>query len=60
MRDLAGQQLLPLQLLLEGAIRAKARLTGNPVRGVVLEHAAAPYPPLTAEGPFNLLVFGGS
>jgi UDP-N-acetylglucosamine--N-acetylmuramyl-(pentapeptide) pyrophosphoryl-undecaprenol N-acetylglucosamine transferase len=45
---------------LEGAIRAKARMTGNPVRGVVLEHAAAPYPPLKAEGPFNLLVFGGS
>ncbi len=45
---------------LEGAIRAKACLTGNPVRGVVLEHAAVPYPPLTAEGPFNLLVFGGS
>lgn len=45
---------------LDGANRAKARLTGNPVRDIVLEHAAEPYPTLMPDGPFNLLVFGGS
>lgn len=45
---------------LEGPLLAKVRFTGNPVRGIVLEAASAPYPPLAPDGPFNLLVFGGS
>jgi UDP-N-acetylglucosamine--N-acetylmuramyl-(pentapeptide) pyrophosphoryl-undecaprenol N-acetylglucosamine transferase len=45
---------------LDGPLLAKARFTGNPVRGIVLQAASAPYPPLAADGPFNLLVFGGS
>jgi UDP-N-acetylglucosamine--N-acetylmuramyl-(pentapeptide) pyrophosphoryl-undecaprenol N-acetylglucosamine transferase len=42
--------------------RAQAKLvvTGNPVRDLVLEQKAAPYPALSASGPFNVLVFGGS
>ena len=44
----------------DGELAAKARHTGNPVRDVVIEAAKTPYPDLTAEGPFNLLVFGGS
>jgi UDP-N-acetylglucosamine--N-acetylmuramyl-(pentapeptide) pyrophosphoryl-undecaprenol N-acetylglucosamine transferase len=42
--------------------RAKARLvvTGNPVRDIALKERAATYPALTKDGPFNLLVFGGS
>ncbi|MGE4611377.1 MAG: UDP-N-acetylglucosamine--N-acetylmuramyl-(pentapeptide) pyrophosphoryl-undecaprenol N-acetylglucosamine transferase [Paracoccaceae bacterium] len=38
---------------------AKAEHTGNPVRGVVLEHAAASYH-VPGDYPMNLLVFGGS
>ncbi|UXU74899.1 MULTISPECIES: undecaprenyldiphospho-muramoylpentapeptide beta-N-acetylglucosaminyltransferase [unclassified Paracoccus (in: a-proteobacteria)] len=34
--------------------------TGNPVRQAVLDRAAAPYQPPSAEGPLNLLVIGGS
>lgn len=45
---------------LTGPLAAKARFTGNPVRDVVLEAAKTPYPALTADGPFHLLVFGGS
>lgn len=37
----------------------KAVHTGNPVRGVVLEHAAAPYH-VPGDYPMNLLVIGGS
>jgi UDP-N-acetylglucosamine--N-acetylmuramyl-(pentapeptide) pyrophosphoryl-undecaprenol N-acetylglucosamine transferase len=44
----------------EGALAAKARHTGNPVRDAVIAAAATPYPPLAADGPFQLLVFGGS
>ena len=44
----------------EGELAAKAVHTGNPVRDVVIEAAKTPYPVLTPEGPFNLLVFGGS
>jgi UDP-N-acetylglucosamine--N-acetylmuramyl-(pentapeptide) pyrophosphoryl-undecaprenol N-acetylglucosamine transferase len=42
--------------------RAKDRLrfTGNPVRDVVLAHQAAPYERPRADGPFRLVVFGGS
>lgn len=46
--------------LLEGEAASKARLTGNPVRQIVLENAGAPYTPSSAGQPFNLLVFGGS
>lgn len=45
---------------LEGALAEKARFTGNPVRDVVIEAAKTPYPPLDANGPLRLLVFGGS
>ena len=44
----------------QGELAQKARHTGNPVRDVVIEAAQIPYPALTNEGPFNLLVFGGS
>ncbi len=44
----------------EGELAAKARHTGNPVRDMVIEAAKIPYPDLTVDGPFNLLVFGGS
>ena len=42
------------------ALAAKARFTGNPVRPDVVVAASAPYTPLDANGPFNLIVFGGS
>jgi len=48
---------------LEGAALAKARFTGNPVRDIVIEQAAIPYPHPPAPGSFerfHLLVFGGS
>lgn len=35
-------------------------VTGNPVRPAVLEAAKQPYEPQSANGPFHLLVFGGS
>ncbi|MGQ0484342.1 MAG: undecaprenyldiphospho-muramoylpentapeptide beta-N-acetylglucosaminyltransferase [Hyphomicrobiales bacterium] len=38
----------------------KVTVTGNPVRDLALAEKAAPYPPLAADLPFNLLVFGGS
>jgi UDP-N-acetylglucosamine--N-acetylmuramyl-(pentapeptide) pyrophosphoryl-undecaprenol N-acetylglucosamine transferase len=44
----------------DGALREKVRLTGNPVRGVVLDQAAVPYPALDPGGSVRLLVFGGS
>jgi UDP-N-acetylglucosamine--N-acetylmuramyl-(pentapeptide) pyrophosphoryl-undecaprenol N-acetylglucosamine transferase len=46
--------------LLDGALAAKARVTGNPVRDAVIAASATPYPPLVAGGPLHLLVFGGS
>jgi UDP-N-acetylglucosamine--N-acetylmuramyl-(pentapeptide) pyrophosphoryl-undecaprenol N-acetylglucosamine transferase len=39
-------------------LAAKATATGNPVRPAVVEAAATPYP--DADGPFSILVFGGS
>lgn len=45
---------------LDGALLAKARFTGNPVRGIVISAAGTPYPPLEPNDPFHLLVFGGS
>ena len=47
-------------LHLQGATRARARLTGNPVRDSVLEWSARAYQAPVAGGPFSLLVFGGS
>lgn len=42
------------------ALKAKAVWTGNPLRPAVLEATRIPYAPPTADGPLNLLVFGGS
>lgn len=42
------------------AAKAKLVHTGNPVRRIVLDQKAAPYPPLAADTPFRVLVFGGS
>jgi len=42
------------------AVRARITQTGNPVRPAVLKAAKTLYPELTADGPFRLLVFGGS
>ena len=42
------------------ALAAKATHTGNPVRPAVIAAATTPYPPLDADGPLRLLVFGGS
>jgi len=47
------------RLLPEGA-KAKARLTGAPVRDAVLQLASKPYPKLGASGKVSLVVFGGS
>lgn len=41
-------------------VRGKIEQTGNPVRPAVLAAAETPYPVPTADGPFRLLVFGGS
>jgi len=38
----------------------KVIFTGNPVRDIALQEKAANYPELLADGPFNLLIFGGS
>lgn len=38
----------------------KSTLTGNPVRDLVRDASVTPYPPLPAEGPINIVVFGGS
>jgi UDP-N-acetylglucosamine--N-acetylmuramyl-(pentapeptide) pyrophosphoryl-undecaprenol N-acetylglucosamine transferase len=48
--------------ILEGepALAAKATQTGNPVRPAVIAAAATPYPTVAADGPLQLLVFGGS
>ena len=43
-----------------GEFGDKIVTTGNPVRPDVLKAAETPYDPLAAEGPFRLLVFGGS
>jgi UDP-N-acetylglucosamine--N-acetylmuramyl-(pentapeptide) pyrophosphoryl-undecaprenol N-acetylglucosamine transferase len=42
------------------ALAAKATHTGNPVRPAVIAAAAMPYPALTPDGLFRLLIFGGS
>jgi UDP-N-acetylglucosamine--N-acetylmuramyl-(pentapeptide) pyrophosphoryl-undecaprenol N-acetylglucosamine transferase len=43
-----------------GPFDAKIVTTGNPVRPDVLAAARRPFEPPTADGPFRLLVFGGS
>lgn len=45
---------------LDGPSAAKARFTGNPVRGVVIEAAKRPYAASAGSAAFNLVVFGGS
>ncbi|MDX2202470.1 MAG: undecaprenyldiphospho-muramoylpentapeptide beta-N-acetylglucosaminyltransferase [Hyphomicrobiaceae bacterium] len=45
---------------LDGSAARKARFTGNPVRDQVVDWATQGYPALSADGPFSLLVFGGS
>lgn len=45
---------------LPAAASGKVTVTGNPVRAIVLERKAAPYPDLAADRPFRMLVFGGS
>lgn len=44
---------------LDEILASRMVVTGNPVRAAVLEQRGS-YPPPTAEGRFNLLVFGGS
>jgi UDP-N-acetylglucosamine--N-acetylmuramyl-(pentapeptide) pyrophosphoryl-undecaprenol N-acetylglucosamine transferase len=43
-----------------GGELGKAIITGNPVRPAILQAAGKPYPIRKADGPFDLLVFGGS
>lgn len=45
---------------LDGALAAKARFTGNPVRDVVIAAAGRPYHAPEPGGPLSLVVFGGS
>ena len=45
---------------LSAALQAKVTLVGNPVREDVLALRDQPYPPLTEEGIFRVLVIGGS
>ncbi len=44
----------------DDALLEKSTVTGNPVRAVVMALAGAAYPALSAEIPFNIVVFGGS
>jgi UDP-N-acetylglucosamine--N-acetylmuramyl-(pentapeptide) pyrophosphoryl-undecaprenol N-acetylglucosamine transferase len=45
---------------LDTKTRAKARVTGNPVRDLVVDWASLAYQPPPEGGPYALLVFGGS
>ncbi|MGL4397099.1 MAG: undecaprenyldiphospho-muramoylpentapeptide beta-N-acetylglucosaminyltransferase [Hyphomicrobium sp.] len=45
---------------LDDATAGKVTFTGNPVRQSVIAAAARGYEPVTADGPFRVLVFGGS
>jgi UDP-N-acetylglucosamine--N-acetylmuramyl-(pentapeptide) pyrophosphoryl-undecaprenol N-acetylglucosamine transferase len=45
---------------LEKAALARARVTGNPVRDQVVDWATQSYRPPERNGPYSLLVFGGS
>jgi UDP-N-acetylglucosamine--N-acetylmuramyl-(pentapeptide) pyrophosphoryl-undecaprenol N-acetylglucosamine transferase len=44
----------------DGAARPKIRNTGNPVRDIVVDWSSRAYRVPPPDGPFNLLVFGGS
>lgn len=44
----------------EGPYAARIILTGNPIRPPVIAAMATPYVPPAGDGPFRLLVFGGS
>ncbi len=46
--------------MLSDELVAKARFTGNPVRAAVIEASVNAYAPPQIDGPFHLLVFGGS
>jgi UDP-N-acetylglucosamine--N-acetylmuramyl-(pentapeptide) pyrophosphoryl-undecaprenol N-acetylglucosamine transferase len=45
---------------IDKAMQDKVRLTGNPVRDLVMDWASLPYEPPPEGGPYNVLVFGGS
>jgi UDP-N-acetylglucosamine--N-acetylmuramyl-(pentapeptide) pyrophosphoryl-undecaprenol N-acetylglucosamine transferase len=45
---------------LDRRAQGKVRVTGNPVRDLVVEWASLPYQPPPEGGPYSLLVFGGS
>jgi len=45
---------------LEGPAVGRARLTGNPVRDLVIDWSSRAYQAPAHDGPFSLLVFGGS
>lgn len=45
---------------LDGALKAKATFTGNPVRQSVIEASAQPFQLPGSGGPLNVLIFGGS
>ena len=45
---------------LEAPDAAKARVTGNPVRQIVIDQAGRPYAPSVTTAAFHLVVFGGS
>lgn len=45
---------------LDPALKTKVTETGNPVRDAVIAAAGRPYSAPVSDGPFNLLVFGGS
>jgi UDP-N-acetylglucosamine--N-acetylmuramyl-(pentapeptide) pyrophosphoryl-undecaprenol N-acetylglucosamine transferase len=45
---------------LEGPALGRARLTGNPVRDLVIDWSSRAYQAPAHDGPFSLLVFGGS
>lgn len=46
--------------LLDKRAQGKVRVTGNPVRDLVVDWASFPYQPPPEGGPYSLLVFGGS
>ena len=46
--------------LLDDSAKRKVRVTGNPVRAAVLQAAQQPYPNLSSDAPFHMVVFGGS
>ena len=41
-------------------LEGRCTVTGNPVRGQVIEASQTPYPELTDAGPIQLVIFGGS